>query len=253
MRKFPKGIIFWLSLNGGLKLLLGFWIVAMLTYLFTFELPSAKTWSYWTLPLSGKVIALDPGHGGPDGGASSREGLVEKDITLDISLYLRDFLQEAGALVIMTRETDMDLASPGTKGLSKRKTEDLLKRAHIIESRKADMLVTVHLNSIPSAKWRGAQTFYYSGGQAQSKPLALSIQNELKNQLQNTDRGVQTADSVYLLKTLPIPSVLVEVGFLSNPEEARLMGQDDYQKKVAASIYQGILKHYSGEKVGGAE
>ncbi|WP_010279741.1 N-acetylmuramoyl-L-alanine amidase CwlD [Paenibacillus senegalensis] len=252
MRKFPRGIVFWLNLNGSLKLLLGCWIVALLVYLFTFELPSARTWSYWTLPLSGKVIALDPGHGGVDGGAVSKDGLIEKDVTLSLALYLRDYLQEAGAIVVMTRETDKDLASPGTKGLSKRKTEDLLNRADFIESHKADMLVSLHLNAIPSARWRGAQTFYYSGGQALSKPLAAHIQDELTLQLQNTDRVAQTADTVYLLKTLPIPSVLVEAGFLSNPEEAALLSQDDYQRKVAAAIYQGILKYYSGETVGEA-
>lgn len=250
MRRFPKGIVVWFNLNGGLKLLIGFWIAALLVYLLTYELPSARTWSYWTLPLSGKVIALDPGHGGVDGGAVSKQGTIEKDITLDLAFYLRDYLQEAGAIVVMTRETDKDLAAPGTKGLSKRKTEDLLKRADFIESHNADMLVSLHLNAIPSARWRGAQTFYYSGGQALSKPLAQSIQNELKLQLQNTDRVAQTADSVYLLKTLPIPSVLVEAGFLSNPEEAALLSGSDYQRKVAAAIYQGILKYYHGENVG---
>lgn len=253
MRKFPKGIVMWLNLNGSLKLLLGCWIVALLVYLFTVELPSARTWSYWTLPLSGKIIALDPGHGGVDGGAVSKEGIIEKDITLNLAFYLRDYLQQAGAIVVMTRETDKDLASPGTQGFSKRKTEDLLNRAELIKDHKADMLISIHLNAIPSARWRGAQTFYYSGGQALSKPLAIHIQDELKLQLQNTDRVAQTADSVYLLKTLPIPSVLVEAGFLSNPEEAGLLSQDDYQRKAATAIYQGILKYYSGEKVGEGE
>ncbi|GIP36299.1 N-acetylmuramoyl-L-alanine amidase CwlD [Paenibacillus sp. J2TS4] len=249
MRKWRKRVIFWITLNGGLKIVLSAWVVLLMAFLFTSEWPSTKTWSYWTMPLSGKVIALDPGHGGPDGGASSKNGLVEKDVNLAISLYLRDYLQQAGAVVIMTRETDRDLARTGTKGLSKRKTEDLLKRAEIVTKHKADLLISIHLNSIPSAKWRGAQTFYYPKGHADGELLATHIQNEIKGNLGNTDRVAQTVDTVYLLKTLTIPSALVEVGFLSNPEEARLMGDETYQRKMAASIYQGILRYYSGEKL----
>lgn len=250
MRKFRKRVIFWITLNGGLKILLSAWVVLMMVFLFTTELPSTKTWSYWTMPLSGKVIAVDAGHGGPDGGATSKNGLVEKDINLAISLYLRDYLQQAGAIVIMTRETDRDLARPETKGLSKRKTEDLLKRAEIITKQKADLLVSIHLNSIPSARWRGAQTFYYPQGHADGKWLATHIQNEIRANLQNTDRVAQTVETIYLLKATSVPSVLVEAGFLSNPEEARLLGNEDYQNQLAASIYQGILRYYSGEKVG---
>jgi N-acetylmuramoyl-L-alanine amidase len=193
------------------------------------------------LPLSGKVIAIDAGHGGPDGGAVSKEGLIEKEVTLSIALYLRDYLQQSGAIVIMTREEDKDLAEEGTRGYSRRKTEDLLKRAELIEKQKADLLVSIHLNSFPSAKWSGAQTFY-SATNDQNLKLAKSIQEELKRNLNNTDRVPKPADTVYLLKALTIPAVLVEVGFLSNPGEAKQMGNDQYQRKVADSIYRGVLK-----------
>ncbi|WP_281884108.1 N-acetylmuramoyl-L-alanine amidase CwlD [Paenibacillus sp. YYML68] len=245
-----KRVVVWLTMHSGFKILMSAGLVALMLFMFTYELPASKTWTYWTMPLSGKIIALDPGHGGPDGGASSKEGLVEKDVNLAISLHLRDYLQQAGALVVMTRENDRDLADPSTKGYSKRKTEDLLNRADFISDQRADMFVSIHLNSIPSAKWTGAQTFYYPN-HAGNETLAALIQDEIKRNLQNTDREAKQADkNIYLLKTLQIPSALVEVGFLSNPEEARMLGDTTYQKKVAAAVYQGILRYYSGEKVG---
>lgn len=250
MRKRKKRLVVWLTFNSSLKLVLSTLLVALVVFIYAYELPATKTWSDWNLPLSGKTIALDAGHGGPDGGAESKEGVVEKDINLAITLHLRDYLQQAGALVIMTRESDTDLAEPGTKGYSKRKTQDLHNRAELIDENNADLFLSVHLNSIPSQKWRGAQTFYYPNNPSNPN-LAALIQLELKKNLENTDRVAKAADkTVYLLKTLKIPSALVEVGFLSNPEEARLLASEKYQKMVAASVYQGILRFYAGEKVG---
>lgn len=250
MRKRKKRLVVWLTFHSSLKLALSTLLVALVVFIYAYELPATKTWSDWTLPLSGKTIALDAGHGGPDGGASSKEGVIEKDINLAITLQLRDYLQQAGALVVMTRETDTDLADPGTKGYSKRKTEDLHNRADMINERNADMFLSVHLNSIPSPKWKGAQTFYYTNNPNNSN-LATLIQLELKRNLENTDRIAKPADkTVYLLKTLKIPSALIEVGFLSNPDEARLLADEKYQKMVAAAIYQGVLRFYAGEKVG---
>jgi len=226
------------------------WFVAVgtLIVLFTYKNPIDESWSVWSLPLSGKIIVIDAGHGGVDGGAESDTGEKEKDITLPISIYLRDFLQEAGAFVIMTRETDIDLANPETKGLSKRKTEDLLKRAQIVKDSNADFLISIHLNSFPSAKYYGAQTFYHPGIK-QSEDAARLIQDEIKRVLNNTDRVAKRIDNVYILKSAEIPSVLVEVGFLSNSLEAKKLASSTYQKQLANAIYQGILRFYSGEKL----
>lgn len=244
MRKRRARVVVWLNRSGMLKLITSAAIMVIVTFLFTYELPTTRTWTYWTMPLSGQVIAVDAGHGGPDGGASSSAGLVEKEVTLAISLYLRDLLQQAGAIVVMTRDGDRDLAKPETKGYSKRKTEDLLNRVELIDRNKANMLISIHLNSIPSAQWHGAQTFYYSSNE-QGKKLAGLIQNEIKTSLNNTDRVAKTEDKFYLLKALRIPSALVEVGFLSNPGEARLLADSNYQKKLAESIYRGILRYAS--------
>lgn len=249
MRRIRKRIVVWMTFQGGLKIALSAWLALMVVFIMTYELPATKTWTYWTMPLSGKVIALDAGHGGADGGAESKEGLVEKNINLGITLYLRDFLQQSGAVVIMTREEDKDLANVNTKGYSRRKTEDLKQRVQYVTQNKSDLFVSVHLNSIPSSRYSGAQTFY-SLSNPDNVVLATLIQNELKSNLLNTERLAKTIKTLYLLKNLKMPSALVEVGFLSNPEEARLMADPSYQQKVAASIYQGILRYYSGEKVG---
>ncbi len=246
-----KRIVFWLHVKSRKSILTTFLLVLLLGIVFTNELPAAKTWTYWTLPLSGKTIAIDAGHGGPDGGATSKEGVIEKDITLAIALYLRDYLQEAGAVVRMTREDDRDLANPNTKGLSKRKTEDLKERAKLIRTENPDMLLSVHLNAIPSPRWDGAQTFYTDKHQ-HNETLATLIQEELKRTVVNTDRVAKKADSnLFLLRTSEVPTALIEVGFLSNPEEARKLATEAYQKQLAAGIYQGVLRYVSGERIGG--
>lgn len=108
-----------------------------------------------SLPLSGKIIYLDPGHGGPDGGAVGGK-LLEKDVTLEVAFRVRDYLQEQGALVIMTRESDTDLAPEGTKGYSRRKAEDLRQRVKLINHSEAELYISIHLNAIPSQKWSGS-------------------------------------------------------------------------------------------------
>ncbi|WP_062350456.1 N-acetylmuramoyl-L-alanine amidase CwlD [Bacillus kwashiorkori] len=198
------------------------------------------------LPLSGKIIYLDPGHGGPDGGADNGKA-VEKDIALSISKKLRDYLQGQGALVLMTRESDVDLADEGTRGLSRRKVQDLHRRAKMINESEAEFFVSIHLNSIPSSKWSGAQTFY-NPRFVENKVAAQFIQEELIDNLENTTRKAKAIDSVYLVKTVKKPGVLVEAGFLSNPTERDLLLMDDYQEKVAVSIYEGIMRFFTDEK-----
>jgi N-acetylmuramoyl-L-alanine amidase len=241
-----KRLVIWMTRRALLRIGIVVCLMMLTAVVFLSEIPSARTWSHWTLPLSGKVIALDAGHGGADGGASSRDGIIEKDLNLAIVLYLRDYLQQAGALVLLTREGDYDLALPETKGYSKRKTEDLLQRADRVRNKRADLAISVHMNSIPSPRWSGAQTFY-STKNAEGKRLAAIIQSELRGMLGNTQRIAKNADTIYLLKTLEMPTALVEVGFLSHPEESNLLADEQYQRKVAASIYRGILRYTSGE------
>ncbi len=220
----------------------------LLLFILTYQFTENRSWKSWNLPLSGKVIVLDPGHGGMDGGAVGSDGVLEKDISLDISLKLRDYLQEAGALVIMTRERDKDLGNKDTERIRARKWEDLRKRNEIINGSNGDLYVSIHLNALPSSRWRGAQVFFNPSdkkGEAASK----FIQNELKRNLQNTNRIAKSIDGIYLMRTSKLPATLVEVGFLSNPNERELLKTKSYQHKVSASVYQGILRYYTKEKI----
>jgi len=218
----------------------------LLFLLFQFQFFQKDTWDSWNLPLSGKIIYLDPGHGGPDGGAGDEDAL-EKEIALQITLKLRDFLQEQGALVLMTRETDKDLAGSDVRGYSRRKVEDLKKRLELINKSDADLYISIHLNSIPSPRWSGAQTFY-SPHLIENKRIAKFIQDELIKNLGNTDRQAKMLQNVYIVKNSEKPGALVEVGFLSNAQERQNLKSDQYQEKVSASIYNGIMRYFTNEK-----
>ncbi|WP_091739484.1 N-acetylmuramoyl-L-alanine amidase CwlD [Marininema mesophilum] len=198
----------------------------------------------WSIPLAGKTFVLDAGHGGIDGGAVSSSGVIEKKIALEITLRVRDYLQEAGALVLMTRETDRDLAD---EDAIRRKSQDLIRRAELVKETAPDAFISIHLNSTPSSQWKGAQTFYYPTLEA-NQQLAMSIQSELIRNLDNTKRLARHSGNVYILKTSPVPSALVEVGFLSNPAEAKRLASPSYQQKLAASIYNGIILYYTRQE-----
>ncbi|MEX2104287.1 MAG: N-acetylmuramoyl-L-alanine amidase, partial [Bacilli bacterium] len=142
-----RHIIVWFNRKGGLRLLTTFILMGLLLAIFTYDDPDNGSWSTWSLPLAGKVIILDAGHGGPDGGAVGQRGMIEKNISLPITTYLRDYLQEGGAVVHLTREGDHDLAAPDTVGIRKRKVEDLRNRVKFVNESHADFLVSIHLNS----------------------------------------------------------------------------------------------------------
>lgn len=226
----------------------GFWLLglALLVFLIQFPMNKSLDVTKFSLPLSGKTIVLDPGHGGPDGGAAGKDGTKEEAITLAVSKKLSTYLQEAGATVHLTREADKDLASEETKGLSRRKSEDIRNRLNFIHDHKADFFLSIHLNALPATEWRGAQTFYYPS-KDENKHLAKMIQAEIIRNLENTNREALAKTEMYLLKHAEVPGALVEIGFLSNVEERELLKQEDYQDKMAASIYEGILRYTTEE------
>lgn len=246
MWRFRRRIVFW-----GTPRVLWKWAVLFLfcicfTFILLNKFPLWATTSFKS-PLHGLIVVIDSGHGGPDGGATSKDGtVVEEDINLAIGMQLRDFLQEGGAIVVMTRDEDEDLADSSAK---RRKKQDLHRREALVKNANADLFISIHMNAMISSRWSGAQTFYDPRSHPGSEQLALWLQHELRKNLENTTREAKTIESVYLLKTAEIPSALIEVGFLSNPEEARLLATEDYQRKVAASIYYGILRFVSGETI----
>ncbi|MGX4667858.1 N-acetylmuramoyl-L-alanine amidase CwlD [Cerasibacillus sp. JNUCC 74] len=223
------------------------WIAGAILLVYLIWLPirenqASTSGSSFSLPLSGKTIVIDPGHGGPDGGAVGKDNTQEKDISLKVSKMLQKYLQQVGALVYLTRETDKDLASSETKGFSKRKSEDIRNRLAFIHEKEADFFITLHLNALPSPKWRGAQTFY-NPRKDENRHLAKMIQAELIRNLENTNRTALAINNVYLLKHAEVPGALVEIGFLSNEPERELLKDEKYQQKVAASVYKGILRY----------
>ncbi|TRZ36332.1 N-acetylmuramoyl-L-alanine amidase CwlD [Niallia circulans] len=217
----------------------------LLFFILQFDFSDDDSWDAWNLPLTGKIIIIDPGHGGPDGGAGDEE-VLEKDIALNVSLKIRDYLQEQGALVIMTREEDKDLAGEDVKGYRNRKVADLKERLNIINSSDADLFLSIHLNAIPSSKWSGAQTFF-SPQLEDNEVAAKFIQAELTDNLENTTRKAKPLSSVYILKYAEKPGALVEIGFLSNPAEKQNLMNVDYQNKIAASVYKGVNRYFSNE------
>ncbi len=196
----------------------------------------------WKAPLAGKTIIIDAGHGGFDGGADY-EDIHEKSIALSVSEKVRNHLNGQGAIVLMTREDDIDLADPNTKGIRTKKTEDLQKRSRLINHSSADMFISIHLNAIPDPKLRGAQTFY-SPNHPDNEKIAGFIQMELTSNMKNTTRTALEIGHVYILNNASMPGALVEIGFLSNPKERLLLKKERYQEKMAAAVSRGILRYF---------
>ena len=224
-----------------------------LLILLTILIVSIIALSYWHirfavkevsfLPISNRIIGIDPGHGGVDPGAVGRTGVLEDEINLEIGLKLKRLIEQSGGIVIMTREEDKRLYTEKSSTLREKKTEDLLNRKALIESAGCEIFVSIHMNSFTNSKYSGSQTFYYDGN-IENEKLASIIHEELRNVLDKDNRrAAAIRDDVYLIKELQIPSVLVEAGFLSNPEEERLLQTEEYQEKIAWAIYVGIMKY----------
>lgn len=202
--------------------------------------------------LGGVKVLIDPGHGGEDGGASAGE-VIERDVTLSISHEVKKRLEKKGATVVMTREKEGDAIAehaPAEEFGSnrERKFADLKLRESIAIEEDPDIFVSIHVNAIPEERWRGAQVFFHPDGHPNGKHLATTIQESLQKKLKNTDREAMKITGVYLLKKVPMPAVLVETGFLSNPEERELLADPAYQKKVADAIVKGIVKYEHSEE-----
>lgn len=195
-----------------------------------------------TLPISEKVIVLDAGHGAADGGAVGTSGAYEKELNLKIAQRLQKLLEQTGSEVIVTRADDEPIAQS--------KREDMHLRKSYRDSSSADIFVSIHMNKFPQQKYSGAQVFYADS--EESKLLGECIQSEMRQLLNpSNNRVAKKADSsIFLLKKSAVPSVIVECGFLSNPEEERLLNTDEYQERLAWSVYSGIIKYFDAEVEG---
>lgn len=185
--------------------------------------------------LKGKIIVVDPGHGGSNPGATANN-TRESDNNLAVSLKLRDKLQQAGATVIMTRDADRTVAPEGSS-----LGEELAARVHLAETNHAHLFISIHSNDNPDPNIAGAMTFYPAG---KSSALASAVENSLIKATNAINKGTAPA-TFYVLRNTSMPSTLVEMGFVSNPSEAALLNQDAYRTKLAQGIANGVIDYFT--------
>lgn len=187
-------------------------------------------------------IVLDAGHGGVDGGVSGvNTGVKESELNLIITKKLEKQLLEAGFSVVLTRKTDAGLYGLATENL---KRKDMQKRQEIINKERPNLVLSIHLNKFSVSTRRGAQVFYKNGDE-NAKLLANSIQNAFNLMEEAPRQSSALVGDYYILKCSNYPSVIAECGFLSNPDDESLLITDEYQEKIAYSIYRGIVEYLS--------
>lgn len=189
--------------------------------------------------LAGKIIMVDPGHGGPDTGAIGPNQTLEKANNLSIALALNDILTQAGAQVLLTRDSDISPASIYTE------IDDLKARVALANKSLPDLFISIHNDAFSNSAVQGTSTFYSktSPKQAESLKLANSIQSAVIETVKSNNRGVKTAN-FYVLCNTTMPSILLETGFISSPYEGARLQNPIFQKNVAAAIFRGIYNYY---------
>ena len=189
------------------------------------------------------TVVLDAGHGGEDGGAVGASGLYEKDLNLRVASLVRELLEANGVTVVMTRETDTLLYDRNVDYHGRKKALDHAERLRIGQTTENSIFVSIHMNAYPQTQYHGLQV-WYSPNDPHSAEIAETIQSTVREHLQpeNTRRTKAATSSIYLLHHLNTPAVLIECGFLSNPEEAASLSDDEYQRKLAFLIFLAIME-----------
>ena len=190
--------------------------------------------------LEGKIIVIDPGHGGNDSGAIGPSGVMEKTVTLRVALELEKLLLDEGAEVIMTRRTDIEVAP---KGRAATDIEELKSRCDIANDSDADIFVSIHADSFTNPASRGTTGYYYSKGSPNSKKLADCIRAALIEQIKTPSRGTQPCN-FYVVRNTDMPATLIELAFISNPIEEALMNSKEGVQKAAQGIFDGIEDYF---------
>ena len=211
------------------------------TVIATASQPKAVTIDYRTSGgIAGKVITIDPGHGGSDPGAIGPNGTMEKDITLAISKKLKAALEAKGAKVNMTRTTDVYVYGPNASG-----PDELQARVDVGTANKSDIFVSVHINSFSNPNVGGISTYYYDKTQYDTR-LASRIQAKIADESGFAgDRGIQPGN-LYVLRRSLMPAILLELGFISNPKEEALLKKDNVQQQFADEVAAGIESYFRG-------
>ena len=173
----------------------------------------------------------------------SNTGITEADLNLSVALKVQNLLEQSGATVILTRSDDTAIYELDSKTLSQKKVSDIKNRVKIGNGSQADIYVSIHMNKIPQTQYDGWQTFFNSKSE-KGKKLAECIQNALNETIdKNNKRLAKSISGIYIVEHVEIPLVIVECGFLSNPEEASNLVKDDYQDKLAFGIFTGIIDY----------
>lgn len=194
------------------------------------------------LPLSGWTILVDPGHGGYDGGARAQDsGVWEKVVNLEVALQVEKSLAAQGASVVMTRREDEDLCTEERPAALTKKRQDMLARVDLAVSARVDMVLSIHMNEYRARTESGPQVFYREGSGA-GRLLAGCMQEALIAGLApRKERAAMAGD--YFILQLDVPSVLIECGFLSNPEEEKLLLTEAYQAKIGQAVAEGVKEY----------
>ncbi len=217
-------------------------IILGLVFLLIFVIMKINVYAVEELPSESICILIDPGHGAEDGGAVSDDGIVEKGINLSISNYLREYLEMSGFEVLMTRDNDSIMGDQTLPTLKERQRSDMAARLELYNSENVDYVVSIHQNKFSESKYSGAQVFY-SPNDERSEKLADCMRRSIIGFLQpeNEREIVKAGSNIYLLNNCNNPCILVECGFLSNPEETAKLNSEEYQQQMAFSIYCGML------------
>ena len=209
--------------------------------------PSAATAGQATTEPSASIccVVIDAGHGGEDGGTSSAAGLVEKEVNLSVAFALRDMMEAAGIPVVMTRTEDKLLYDRNVDFQGRKKVLDLATRRIMAEQTAErcggnSLFISIHMNAFPQPQYSGMQV-WYGTGDPRSAVIAEGIQSASRALMPENTRGIKEAGSnIYLLDRIGPPAVLVECGFLSNPDEAQRLSEEAYRRAVAAVIFCGL-------------
>lgn len=201
--------------------------------------PEPKPIKFFDTPgIAGKVITLDPGHGGSDPGAIGPNKTMEANVALTVATELRKLLEQNGAKVVMTRSSDRDVFGPNASA-----TQELQARCDIANQAKADLFLSIHANAFSNKNVGGTATYHYPKTTGDIR-VAAYVQSELLKQTGLQDRGNNPA-RFYVLKHTDMPSALIELAFVSNPVEEKLLNDNNFIKKMALGIYNGLVKYFT--------
>ena len=191
-------------------------------------------------------IVVDAGHGAPDGGAVSSDGVEEAGLNLEIAEKVRDALEDEGFLVIMTREDENNIADTDKqKSLREMKSSDLNNRVNIANNSGADIMISIHMNKFEGGSSWGWQTFY-SKNSDEGKRLATLVQSSIQKNIDRVNKRVALSiEGIKIVDKTNIPVIIVECGFLSNTEDLRLLQTEEYQNKIVIGIIDGVKEFYS--------